>query len=188
MTEKRMVSKQAPRFELDAVFPDQTFGKISLEMIMKEDKWTVLFFYPMDFSIVCPTEIIAFSDAYENLKKLDAEIVGVSTDTIYSHKAWIDIDRDNKGIGTLNYPLAADPSHHVSREYGVLIEEEGISLRGLFIISPEGELMYAQINHNRIGRNVSHTLMTLQALQSTGLCPADWQPGEETLSSTEKKE
>lgn len=180
MTEKRMVGKQAPRFELDAVLPDQTIGKISLEQIMKEDRWTVLFFYPMDFSIVCPTEIIAFSDAYDSFKDLDAEIVGVSTDTVYSHKAWINMDRDNKGIGSLAYPLAADPSHHVSKEFGVLIEEEGISLRGLFIISPVGELIYAQINHNDIGRNVSHTLMTLQALQAEGLCPADWQPGDET--------
>ncbi|AOM82545.1 peroxiredoxin [Salisediminibacterium beveridgei] len=181
MTDKRMVGKQAPRFELDAILPDQSFGKVSLEMIMKEDKWTLLFFYPMNFSTVCPTEIIAFSDAYDSFKELNTEIVGISTDTIHSHKAWTSMDRDNKGIGSLAYPLAADPSHHVSKEYGVLVEEEGINLRGLYIISPVGELLYAQVNHHDIGRSIPHTLMTLQALQTDGLCPANWQPGDETL-------
>lgn len=181
MTDKRMVAKQAPRFNMEAVMPDGSFGRISLEMIMKEDKWTVLFFYPMDFTTVCPTEIIAFSDQYDAFTQLDAEIIGVSTDTIYSHRVWTKMDRDRDGIGPVRYPLAADPSHKVSRDYGVLIEEEGIALRGLFIISPEGELVYSQVNHQDIGRNMTHTLHTLQALQTEGFCPADWEPGMDTL-------
>lgn len=178
---ERMVAKQAPRFEMDAVMPNKDFGKVSLEEIMKEDKWTVLFFYPMDFTFVCPTEIRALSDRYDEFEDLDAEVIGVSTDTIHTHLAWINTSRDDNGLGDLNYPLAADHNHRVSRDYGVLVEEEGVALRGLFIISPEGELQYQVVNHNNIGRDVDETLRVLQALQTGGLCPADWKPGQETL-------
>ncbi|WP_158735539.1 peroxiredoxin [Alteribacillus sp. YIM 98480] len=182
MSEKRMVAKQAPRFEMDAVMPNKEFGKVSLEDIMKEDKWTVLFFYPMDFTFVCPTEITAMSDRYDEFEDLDAEVIGVSTDTIHTHKAWINTSRDDNGLGDLEYPLAADTNHQVSEDFGVLIEDEGVALRGLFIISPEGELMYSVVNHNNIGRDVDETLRVLQALQTGGLCPANWKPGQETLS------
>lgn len=182
MSEKRMVGKQAPRFEMDAVMPNKEFDKVSLEGIMKEDKWTVLFFYPMDFTFVCPTEITAMSDRYDEFEDLDAEVIGVSTDTIHTHKAWINTSRDDNGLGDLEYPLAADTNHQVSKDYGVLIEDEGVALRGLFIISPEGELMYSVVNHNNIGRDVDETLRVLQALQTGGLCPANWKPGQETLS------
>ncbi|MCE7794770.1 peroxiredoxin [Salipaludibacillus sp. CUR1] len=181
MSEKRMVAKQAPRFEMDAVMADKEFGKVSLEENMKQDKWTVLFFYPMDFTFVCPTEITSLSDRYDEFEDLDAEVIGVSTDTIHTHLAWINTDRDDNGLGKLDYPLAADTNHEVSREYGVLIEEEGVALRGLFIISPEGELMYSVVNHNNIGRDVDETLRVLQALQTGGLCPANWKPGQDTL-------
>jgi peroxiredoxin 2/4 len=178
---ERMVGKQAPRFEMDAVLANKDFGKVSLEENMKNGKWTVLFFYPMDFTFVCPTEITALSDRYDEFEDLDAEVVGVSTDTIHTHLAWINTDRKNNGLGNLNYALAADTNHTVSREYGVLIEEEGIALRGLFIVSPEGELMYSVVNHNNIGRDVDETLRVLQALQTGGLCPANWKPGQATL-------
>ncbi|WP_243293044.1 peroxiredoxin [Bacillus sp. FJAT-47783] len=178
---ERMVAKQAPRFEMDAVLPNKEFGKVSLEEIMKQGKWTVLFFYPMDFTFVCPTEIIALSDRYDEFEDLDAEIVGVSTDTIHTHLAWINTDRNENGLGQLKYPLAADTNHVVSRDYGVLIEEEGIALRGLFIINPEGELMYQVVHHNNIGREVDEVLRVLQALQTGGLCPANWKPGQATL-------
>ena len=144
MTE-RMVGKQAPRFTMDAVLADKSFGKVSLEENMKQDKWTVLFFYPMDFTFVCPTEITAMSDRYDEFEDLDAEIIGVSTDTIHTHLAWINTDRQENGLGELQYPLAADTNHTVSRDYGVLIEEEGIALRGLFIINPEGEMQYQTV-------------------------------------------
>jgi peroxiredoxin 2/4 len=179
---ERMVGKQAPRFEMDAVLPNKEFGKVSLEENMKNGKWTVLFFYPMDFTFVCPTEITALSDRYDEFEDLDAEVIGVSTDTIHTHLAWIKTDRKDNGLGDIKYPLAADTNHVVSREYGVLIEEEGIALRGLFIISPEGELMYSVVNHNNIGRDVDETLRVLQALQTGGLCPANWKPGQATLN------
>lgn len=177
----RMVSKQAPRFEMEAVLADKTFGKVSLEQIMAEDKWTVLFFYPMDFTQICPTEITAMSDRYDEFEDLDAEIIGVSTDTIYAHLAWINIARTKNGLGQLAYPLAADKNQKVARDYGVLIEEEGVALRGLFIINPEGELQYQTVFHNNIGRDVDETLRVLQALQTGGLCPANWRPGQVTL-------
>ncbi|MBD7907273.1 peroxiredoxin [Sporosarcina gallistercoris] len=178
---ERMVGKQAPRFEMEAVMTDKSFGKVSLEENMKNDKWTVLFFYPMDFTFVCPTEITAMSDRYDEFEDLDAEVIGVSTDTVHTHKAWINTDRKENGLGDLNYPLAADTNHEVSRDYGVLIEEEGIALRGLFIINPEGEMQYQTVFHNNIGRDVDETLRVLQALQTGGLCPANWRPGQETL-------
>lgn len=178
---ERMVGKQAPKFEMEAVLPNKEFGIVSLEENMKNDKWSVLFFYPMDFTSVCPTEIISLSDRYDEFEDLDAEVIGVSTDTIHTHLAWIKTNRKENGLGELNYPLAADTNHVVSREYGVLIEEEGIALRGLFVISPQGELMYSVINHNNIGRDVVETLRVLQALQTGGLCPANWKPGQATL-------
>src|SRR5690625_3269419 len=122
---ERMVGKQAPHFEMEAVMPDKEFGKVSLDEIMKEDKWTVLFFYPMDFTFVCPTEITAMSDRYDEFEDLDAEVVGVSTDTIHTHKAWINTSRDDNGLEQLKYPLAADRkstrlnSSHVAISYAV---------------------------------------------------------------------
>lgn len=181
MTDKRMVGKQAPRFEMDAVLPNKEFGKVTLEENMKNDKWTVLFFYPMDFTFVCPTEITAVSDRFDEFEDLDTDVIGVSTDTIHTHLAWINTDRTSNGLGDLKYPLAADTNHTISKEYGVLIEDAGIALRGLFIISPEGELMHAVVNHNNIGRDVDETLRVLQALQTGGLCPANWKPGQATL-------
>ncbi len=178
---ERMVGTQAPRFEMEAVMKDKSFGKVSLEENMKNDKWTVLFFYPMDFTFVCPTEITAMSDRYDEFEDLDAEVIGVSTDTIHTHKAWINTDRKDNGLGELNYPLAADTNHEVASNYGVLIEEDGIALRGLFIINPEGEMQYQTVFHNNIGRDVDETLRVLQALQTGGLCPANWRPGQETL-------
>lgn len=180
MTE-RMVGKQAPRFTMEAVLADKSFGKVSLEENMKQDKWTVLFFYPMDFTFVCPTEITAMSDRYEEFEDLDTEIIGVSTDTIHTHLAWINTARQDNGLEDLKYPLAADTNHEVSRDYGVLIEEEGIALRGLFIINPEGETQYQTVFHNNIGRDVDESLRVLQALQTGGLCPANWRPGQKTL-------
>lgn len=178
---ERMVGKQAPRFEMDAVMANKEFGKVSLEENMRNGKWTILFFYPMDFTFVCPTEIIALSERHGEFGDLDAEVIGVSTDTIHTHLAWINTDRREGGLGNLNYPLAADTNHQVSKDYGVLIEEEGIALRGLFIINPEGELMYQVVSHNNIGRDVNETLRVLQALQTGGLCPANWKPGQKTL-------
>jgi|SRR5690554_1189860 peroxiredoxin (alkyl hydroperoxide reductase subunit C) len=176
-----LVGRPAPPFEMKAVMPNKTFGIVSLEENMKEGKWTVLFFYPMDFTSVCPTEITSLSDRYEEFEELNAEIIGVSTDSIYSHLAWIRTDRMENGVGTLNFPLATDQNRKVSEEYGVLIEEEGVAQRGLFIINPEGELQYQVVHHHYIGRDTDEVLRVLQALQSGGLCPANWRPGQITL-------
>src|SRR5699024_8446798 len=121
------------------------------------------------------------SDRYDEFEDLDAEVIGVSTDTIHTHKAWINTSRDDNGLGDLKYPLAADTNHAVAKDYGVLIEEEGIALRGLFIIDPEGELKYQTAFHSDIGRDVDETLRVLQALQAGGLCPGSGKPGQETL-------
>jgi len=178
---ERMVGTQAPRFEMDAVMPNKEFGKVSLEENMRRGKWTVLFFYPMDFTFVCPTEITAMSDRYEEFVDLDAEVIGVSTDTIHTHLAWIKTPREENGLGDVKYPLAADTNHEVSKKYGVLIEEEGVALRGLFIIDPKGEMKYQVVHHNNIGRDVDEVLRVLQALQTGALCPANWRPGQKTL-------
>lgn len=179
---ERLVGKQAPRFVLDAVLPNKTFGKVSLEDNMKNDKWTILLFYPSDFTFVCPTELTAINDRYDEFEDLDAVVIGISTDSIYSHLSWINTDRKDHGLGKLRFPLASDRNHAVSRDYGVLIEEEGVALRGLFIINSEGEIMYQVVNNLNVGRDVDETLRVLQALQTGGLCPANWKPGEETIA------
>lgn len=144
-------------------------------------KWLVFFFYPLDFTFVCPTEITALSDAADQFTALDTEILGVSIDSVHSHKAWINASKDANGLGQLKFPLASDITKKVASDYGVLIEEEGIALRGLFIIDPEGELKYQVVNHNDVGRSVEETLRVLQALQSGGLCPMNWKPGDKNL-------
>lgn len=178
---ERMVGKKAPHFKLKAVMPDKTFDDVSLHQNMNLGKWTILLFYPMDFTAVCPTEITAISDRYEEFEELEASVIAISTDTIYSHLAWRNVSRIHNGIGDIKYPLAADPSHAVSKLYGVLIEEEGIALRGMFIIDPNGILLYQVVFHQNIGRDVDETLRVLQALQTGGLCPANWRPGMNTL-------
>jgi peroxiredoxin (alkyl hydroperoxide reductase subunit C) len=179
---ERMVAKQAPDFTMETALGNgKDFGKVSLSDY--KGKWLVLFFYPLDFTFVCPTEITAMSEAYELFEDLDTEVLGVSTDSKFSHRAWINTPKDQNGLGQLNFPLAADITKQVSRDYGVLIEEEGIALRGLFIIDPEGELKYQVVNHNDVGRSVDETIRVLQALQSGGLCPANWKPGQEHLTA-----
>ncbi|NEW07225.1 peroxiredoxin [Paenibacillus sp. SYP-B3998] len=177
---ERLVGKQAPDFTMETATGDgKEFGKASLSDY--KGKWLVLFFYPLDFTFVCPTEITALSHAASQFKELDTEILGVSIDSIHTHKAWINTPINDNGLGKLEFPLAADITKSVARDYGVLIEEEGIALRGLFIIDPEGELKYEVVNHNDVGRSVEETLRVLQALQSGGLCPMNWKPGDKNL-------
>jgi len=177
---ERLVAKQAPNFTLETANGDGVgFGKVSLSDY--KGKWLVLFFYPLDFTFVCPTEITALSDNYDEFKKLNTEVLGVSIDSIHSHRAWINTPKDSNGLGKLNFPLGADLTKQVARDYGVLIEEEGIALRGLFIISPEGELKYQVVNHNDVGRSVEETFRVLEALQSGGLCPMNWKKGDKHL-------
>ncbi|GBF11132.1 peroxiredoxin [Tepidibacillus infernus] len=179
---ERLVGQPAPEFSMQTALGDGVnFGRVSLSDY--KGKWLVFFFYPLDFTFVCPTEITALSNAYEEFKKLGCEVLGCSTDSIYSHRAWMNTPLEENGIGKLNFPLASDITKEVSWEYGILIEEEGIALRGLFIIDPDGILKYAVVHHNDIGRSVEETLRVLQALQSGGLCPANWKPGETHLTA-----
>ncbi|UFJ39739.1 peroxiredoxin [Brevibacillus humidisoli] len=177
---QRLVGLPAPDFTMETALGNgKDFGKVSLSDY--KGKWLVMFFYPLDFTFVCPTEIIALSDSMEDFKDLDAEVLGVSVDSIHSHRAWINTPRDKNGLGGLNYPLASDFLKTVARDYGVLDEEDGVAFRGLFIIDPEGVLRYQVVTDLNIGRSVDETLRVLQALQSGGLCPANWRPGEEHL-------
>lgn len=171
----RLVGKEAPSFEMAiALGNGQGFDKVSLEEYRGD--WLVLFFYPLDFTFVCPTEITALSDRMDAFAALDTKVLGVSTDSVHSHKAWV-----NGDLGHLAFPLASDQTHRVSESYGVYIEEEGIALRGLFIIDPEGILRYQTVHDNNVGRNIDEVLRVLQALQSGGLCPINWKPGQATL-------
>jgi alkyl hydroperoxide reductase subunit AhpC len=177
---ERLVGKKAPDFTMEVAYGNgKDFGTVSLSDY--RGKWLVLFFYPLDFTFVCPTEITALSQAADEFKKLNTEILGVSVDSKHSHRAWINTPVSENGLGPLNFPLASDITKSVSRDYGVLIEEEGIALRGLFIIDPEGELKYQVVHHNDVGRSVDETLRVLQALQSGGLCAANWRPGNKHL-------
>ncbi|RCX18399.1 alkyl hydroperoxide reductase subunit AhpC [Anaerobacterium chartisolvens] len=177
---ERLVGMQAPHFKMEAVEGNgDTFT--SVDLYDYKGKWLVLFFYPLDFTFVCPTEISGISRRIAEFKDLKAEVVGVSIDSVHSHKAWINSSPENGGLGKINYPLASDITKEVSRNYGVLLEQNGIALRGLFIIDPKGVVKYSVIHDLNVGRSVDETLRVLQALQSGGLCPIDWQPGEAQL-------
>lgn len=178
----RLVGKPAPNFSM---LTTKNMPELDHKATLKdyEGKWLVLFYYPMDFTFVCPTEITAFSDRIEDFKDQGAEVLGVSTDSVFSHRAWINTPVDEGGLGPINYPLASDITQEVSRAYGVLIEEEGIALRGLFIIDPEGIVRYQVVHDNDIGRNVDETLRVLEALQSGNLCGANWTPGEKHVTT-----
>ena len=180
------IGKSAPLFEGDIVRYDSRkkkilYDKISLVNIISEKQWTVLFFYPRDFSSLCPTEIHSFNRRFKDFEKANAVLVGCSTDSKNSHKAWMERPRTKGGIDKLSYPLMADPSLKIATSYGVLDKEEGHTLRGTFIINNEGTLLSLTINPPYIGRSVDETVRTLQALQSGKLCPAGWRPGRKTL-------
>ncbi|GGE09512.1 peroxiredoxin [Marinithermofilum abyssi] len=176
----RLVGLPAPDFDMKSTKNLETLDE-NVKLSDYEGKWLVLFFYPRDFTFVCPTEITALSDRYEEFQDLDAEVLGVSTDSEFSHRAWINTPRDENGLGDIKYPLAADPTHKVSRAYGVLNEEAGAAQRGLFIIDPEGIVRYQVVTDDNVGRSVDETLRVLEALQTGSLCPANWKPGEKTL-------
>ncbi|KAG0570779.1 hypothetical protein M758_6G180500 [Ceratodon purpureus] len=184
-----LIGNVAPDFEAEAVF-DQEFIKIKLSEYIGK-KYVVLFFYPLDFTFVCPTEITAFSDRYSEFEKLDTEVIGVSTDSVFSHLAWIQTDRKTGGLGDLNYPIVSDITKKIAKAFNVLIPEQGIALRGLFIIDKQGVIQHATINNLGIGRSVDETLRTLQAVQYVQdnpdeVCPAGWKPGEKTMKPDSK--
>ncbi len=177
---KAVVGKPAPDFTMATTADiEKLTSKASLADY--KGKWLILFFYPLDFTFVCPTEITALSDRYEEFEELGADILGVSTDSVHSHKAWLKLPRSEQGVQGTVYPLASDITKQVSKDYGVYIPEEGIATRGLFIIDPNGILQYAVYHNLNIGRSVDETLRVLEGLQSGGLCAANWHPGDSNL-------
>jgi peroxiredoxin (alkyl hydroperoxide reductase subunit C) len=175
-----MVGQPAPDFDMASTRNIEKLNQ-NVKLADYRGKWLVLLFYPLDFTFVCPTELTTFSDRYEDFEGIGAEVLGISTDSVYSHRAWLHTSRDKGGVEGLRYPLASDATKTVSRDYGVLIEDKGIALRGLFVIDPEGILRYKVVHDLNVGRSAEETLRVIQALQTGGLCQAEWRPGQETL-------
>ena len=174
------INSEAPKFEADALHNDE-IKKIKLEDF--RGKWVVLFFYPADFTFVCPTELGDMADNYEAFKKLGVEILSVSTDTVFVHKAWKD---SSETIRKIRFPMVADPAGKICRAYSTYIYEEGLSLRGTFIIDPDGILKSFEINDNSIGRSSKELIRKINAVKfvrehGCNVCPANWEPGEKTL-------
>jgi peroxiredoxin (alkyl hydroperoxide reductase subunit C) len=177
------IGQKAPEFSADAVV-DKQFKKVSLSDY--KGKYVVLFFYPLDFTFVCPTEITAFSDKADEFSKINTQILGASVDSKFSHLAWVNQPRSEGGLGDIKFPLLADITKEISRSYNVLMEDAGISLRGVFIIDPKGTLKVMMVNNNSIGRNVEEVLRLVQADQyveshNGEVCPANWTPGKDTM-------
>ena len=172
------VGAPAPYFKAESYVNGQ-FKEVSLTDY--KGKWVCLFFYPLDFTFVCPTEIRSFAQNEGLFRELNCQVIGCSTDSKFSHKAWY--ERDLKEV---KYPVIADTAHHVSRDYGVLLENDGIALRGTFLIDPNGTLQWMSVNALGVGRSVEEIVRTLQALQATKdgeVCPASWKPGQATLKT-----
>ncbi len=167
------IGQPAPSFDCKA-YENGKYKTVKLTDY--KGKWVILFFYPLDFTFVCPTEIEGFAKKENDFKKLNAVVIGASTDSEYSHKAWFERD-----LPTVKFPVLADTTHHVSKAYDVLKEDQGIAYRGTFIIDPKGILRYKVVSDLSVGRSVDETLRVLQALQSGELCPIDWKPGQKTL-------
>ncbi len=177
------IGQVAPDFTATAVV-DQDFQSVRLSDY--RGKYVVLFFYPLDFTFVCPTEVAAFSDRHPEFSRLDAEILGISVDSEFSHLAWIQTERTNGGVGDLNFPLVSDIKKEISAAYNVLDPNSGVALRGLFLIDKEGILQHITVNNLAFGRSLDEALRVLQALRhvqtnTNEVCPADWQPGGKTM-------
>jgi peroxiredoxin (alkyl hydroperoxide reductase subunit C) len=175
------INTVVPEFELDA-YQDKQIKKVKLSDY--KGKWVLMIFYPADFTFVCPTELEDAQTFYEEVKKLGGEIMSVSTDTAFVHKAWHDT---SPAISKIQYPMLADPTGKVSEMFGTYIEAEGLSLRGTFIIDPDGVLKTVEIHDNNIGRSAKEMVRKLQAAKFVrehkgNVCPASWEPGEDTLT------
>jgi len=180
-----LVTTEAPDFTAKAVMPDNSFAELTLSQY--RDKYVVLFFYPLDFTFVCPSEIIAFDKAIGQFEAKGARVIGVSVDSHYTHLAWKNTPRDHGGIGQIRYPLVADLSKNIARKYGVLLGEE-VALRGLFLIDKKGIVRHALVNDLPLGRSVDEALRVLDALvfvETHGeVCPANWREGQEAMKPT----
>jgi peroxiredoxin (alkyl hydroperoxide reductase subunit C) len=184
MSECVKVGHVVPDFEMDVFDPKRNdFSRVSLATLRKSGKWTVLVFYPADYTFVCPTELADVAEKYEDLTKAGAEIISVSTDTQFVHLAW---RREEKLLSKVNYLMGADPTGTVSRLFGVYDETTGLPLRGTFIIGPDGRLASAEINFYNVGRNAQELVRKVQANSYLAkhpeeVCPANWSQGQKTL-------
>ncbi|MBI5630770.1 MAG: peroxiredoxin [Elusimicrobia bacterium] len=182
-----LVRKPAPAFKATAV-SGKLFKEVKLEDY--KGKWLILFFYPLDFTFVCPTEITAFSDRVEDFRKLNCEVLGCSVDSQFTHLAWVNTPRKEGGLGEIQYPLLADLSRQIASDYGVLTPE-GMALRGLFLVNPKGTVAYSVVHDLGVGRNVEEILRVLKAFQhveKTGeVCPANWQEGRKSMKADPEK-
>lgn len=180
-----LVQKPAPEFKAQAVMADGSFQEVSLADF--KGKYVVLFFYPLDFTFVCPTEIIAFSDRVEDFEARNVQVLGVSVDSHFSHFAWRNTPRTEGGIGAIEYPLVADLNKKISQDYGVLLDG-GVALRGLYLIDKEGVVRHQVINDLPLGRSVDEALRMVDALQffeeKGEVCPANWTKGADTIKPT----
>lgn len=175
-----LINSNVPDFKVQAYHNDK-FVTVSQNDL--KGKWSIFFFYPADFTFVCPTELGDMADKYAQFKELGVEVYSVSTDTHFTHKAWHDASDTIKKI---KFPMLADPTGHLSRAFGVHIEEEGLAYRGTFLVNPEGKIKLAEVNDNGIGRNADELFRKVQAAQYVAshdgeVCPAKWTPGEKTL-------
>jgi peroxiredoxin (alkyl hydroperoxide reductase subunit C) len=181
------IQKPAPDFTAEAV-RGLEFTEIKLSAL--KGKYVVLFFYPLDFTFVCPTEIIAFDEKYEEFKKRGAEVIGCSVDSKFSHLAWQKVARSAGGLGNVRYPLVADITKQIARDYGVLFEDggdAGVALRGTFVIDKKGNVRHATLNDLPLGRNIDEYLRLIDAIEFNEkhgeVCPANWTPGADTMKA-----
>lgn len=183
---KPLVTNEAPDFTATAVMPDNTFNE-EFKLSGLRGKYVVLYFYPLDFTFVCPSEILAFNKALDEFKKRNCEVVGISIDSHFSHLAWKNTPVDQGGIGNVQYPLVADLDKKISKEYGVLFNK-AIALRGLFLIDKDGIVRSQVVNDLPLGRSVEESLRVLDALQFTEehgeVCPANWKKGDDAMTPT----
>ena len=182
-----LVTKPAPDFKAQAVMPDNTFEDLQLSSF--RGKYVLLFFYPLDFTFVCPTELIAFDRKLDEFKKRDTEVIGVSVDSAFSHLAWKNTPVKEGGIGNVQYPIVADLTKQISRDFGILFNDS-IALRGLFLIDKTGVVRHAVINDLPLGRSIDEALRMVDALQFHEkygeVCPANWKAGEEGMKATQE--
>jgi len=180
-----LVTQQAPDFTAQAVMPNNTFADLTLSST--RGKYVVLFFYPLDFTFVCPSEILAFDRKLAEFKKRNCEVIGVSVDSQYTHLAWKSTPLREGGLGEVQFPLVSDLKKDIARAYGVLLDE-AVALRGLFLIDKDGIVRHELVNDLPLGRSVDEALRLLDALQFFetygDVCPADWHPGEEAIKPT----
>lgn len=181
-----LVTQQAPDFTADAVMPDNSFGQITLSAL--KGKYVVLFFYPLDFTFVCPSEILAFNKKLDEFKSRNCEVIGVSVDSKFTHLAWKNTKLEDGGIGDIKYTLVSDLNKNIARSYGILFND-AVALRGLFLIDTKGVIRHAVINDLPLGRSVNEAIRMVTALQfvethGDQVCPANWQEGEEAMKPT----